>query len=297
LAAAGGQTCVIDATGRAAERCSRLPSAQHVGVGAPGSTFSVNAWEGSGAANPEKIRFLADLHVLALGETARRLRPQLERAIRSVCTLAAAERRTPCERDLLGEVERRGGALGELVEGLRDLIADSPLAAFLEGSGSASRYAPLVAFDITSVPAPWSGAVAFVLAEHLTASNEPRSALVLADGGLLLEHETTRAWLDAVVRAARRRGGLIIAITERPAALGSPASAGLLAPDATQLLLGTDAADLLPLKSALRLTDAEVAMIAGFERGDAVHAYWLNGRRGRAHVVIAGAEMALDAPA
>ena len=167
--------------------------------------------------------------------------------------------------------------------------------------------APLAVFDTRAVPEEVSPAVLFVLSEFLTAHIERRReahlrsaaageggpfagrfVLVLEELWKLTERRATGAWLNEQARRARHAGLFLVCVTQQRSDLAGPWGKALLDNSTMQLLLRQSPDELAYLRDALKLTDAEVEIVAHLrtDKRRAAQAYFINGTRGRGVVSV-----------
>ena len=261
----------------------------------------------------------ADADAFGLAPLERNL---LELAIRGVYADAARTGQVPCESYLREQLVDRARAEATAPEGSAEVAATyrslaERLHAFC-GEGSYGYLldrptsvdlgtAPLAVFDTRAVPEEVSPAVLFVLSEFLTAHIERRReahlrsdadgeggpfagrfVLVLEELWKLTERRATGAWLNEQARRARHAGLFLVCVTQQRSDLAGPWGKALLDNSTMQLLLRQSPDELAYLRDALKLTDAEVELVAHLrtDKRRAAQAYFINGTRGRGVVSV-----------
>jgi hypothetical protein len=322
----GCQVHVLDrSTGHYQFLASLIPGAAHLHLGTETGP-AVNPWDTPDpAAVPKaKVAFLVALHALLIGDHADTgfgldslERNLLALAIRQTYTRAAASGQTPRERLLRDELLALADAEADNAEaaaGYRSLAAR--LGEFC-GEGTyahlfdrettvAVQDAPLVVFNVRSVPDDLLTAVLFCVFEFVAARVERRyhaqqaqarsggsslagtSMLVLEELSELIRRPATGAWINAHARRARHIGLWLVAITQQRADLAGDHGRALLDNSTIQLFLRQGPDDVAHVADALHLTSEEVAQISQLrtEKGAFAQAYLINGSQGRGTVTI-----------
>ena len=261
----------------------------------------------------------ADADAFGLAPLERNL---LELAIRGVYSDAARTGQVPCESYLREQLTERAVAEAKAPEGSPEVAATyrslaERLHAFC-GEGSYGYLldrpttvdlgtAPLAVFDTRGVPEEVSPAVLFVLSEFLTAHIERRReahlrsqeageggpfagrfVLVLEELWKLTERRATGMWLNEQARRARHAGLFLVCVTQQRSDLAGPWGKALLDNSTLQLLLRQSPDELAYLRDALKLSDAEVELVAHLktDKRRAAQAYFINGTRGRGVVSV-----------
>ena len=222
----------------------------------------------------------------------------------------------PRERLLREELRRRAedeaeagadevaAVLRTLAERMASFVEDGSYAYLLDRETTVPADAPLVAFDTRKVPRELSGAVLFVLAEHVTQRIEQRGAqrlhetdagmfagrsmLVIDEAWKLVERRATGEWVNDIARRSRHLGLFLVAISQQLSDFAGPHGRALLRNSTQQLFLRQSPDELAYIKDAARLTDAEVKAIARLKTVKRAYsqAYWINGTRGRGTIAL-----------
>ncbi|MEN3284328.1 MAG: conjugal transfer ATP-binding protein TraC [Solirubrobacteraceae bacterium] len=327
LLAYGVNAFVLDRAGHYAFLCELIPGARHLTIGAGSNEHAVNPWDTADPDNvpPEKVTFLVGLHAILVGDRqgasdaygiSALERNLLEVAIRAVFVTAANEKRSPLERDLRAELERRAGdedqrgavelagQLRNLAERLASFVGDGSYAYLLDRPTTVPEDAPLVVFDTRRIPRELTSAVIFILAEHVTSKIErhrarslaadsrpsmfPGDVLVIDETWSLMAHRATGEWLNDTARRARHLGLFLVAITQQLSDFANEYGRALLRNSSMQLFLRQAPDELRYVQDALRLSEEEIVAIARLRtaKGEYSRAYWINGTRGRATVTL-----------
>lgn len=318
---------VLDRAGHYEFLTRLVPGARHLTIGASSDEHAVNPWDVDDPSNPplEKVAYLVALHALLVGdqrpgEDAYGLdaleRNLLEVAIRAVYARAANEGLAPREGLLRDELRQRAGREAEagaeevasvlrtLAERLASFVDDGSYAYLLDRETTVPADAPLVVFDTRKVPRELSGAVLFVVAEHVTQRIERQAASRLDDpnGGLfagrsmlvideawkLVERRATGEWVNEIARRSRHLGLFLVAISQQLSDFAGAYGRALVRNSTQQMYLRQSPAELAHIQDTARLHDTELRIISGLKTVKRSYSqlYWINGTRGRGRVAL-----------
>jgi hypothetical protein len=299
-----------------------VPDAAYLSIGSARSAATLNPWDVPDLyrIDPEKVRFIKDLHAVLIGENGRLTKDEeglMSEAINGVYALCACETRQPLERDLQTELRRleqedrsaaggttqRAAILDSLARRLAQYVFDGEDAFLMDRLTSVPTDSPLVVFDTRAASTLLVPSVMIVM-EHTVAQVERRRLERLSRGGppplfpgdMFASDETWKAtqhpvageYMNEIGRRSRHLGLFLAAVSQHLQDYDTPHGRAFLRSATMRVFFQQSEDELRFVQESVGLADNAVKLIKRLRtaKGRYARAYLMNGPRGEGEVSV-----------